>query len=120
MVCFDTSNAPQLFAITEIRERKGVVIRPVFAKNKCFLYGSGSFCDLWPLYVIDSVVLHVIYCYQCSKPSITSVISDVNVGYDVYYGVYVCVREYSNADGRWSESCNGTNGYLLDVNGVFR
>lgn len=84
---------PQLFAITEIRERKGVVIRPVLAKKIRFLYGSRTNLPLWPLYVIDKVVPHVIYCSQCSKTTLNSVISDVNVGYDVYYGVCVCVRE---------------------------
>lgn len=37
------------------------------------------------------VVLHVIYCSQRRKTSPNSVINDVNVGYDVYYGVFVCV-----------------------------
>lgn len=90
-VCFDTTT-PQLFAITEIRERKGVVIRPVFAKKIRFLYGSRTNLALWPLYVIVKVVPRVIYRSQCSKTSRNSVISDVNVGYDVYYGVCECVR----------------------------
>lgn len=91
------------------------MIRPVFAKKICFLYGSGSFCDLWPLYVIDKVVLHVIYCYQCSKPSINSVISDVNVGYDVYYLVCVCVCVSTALPTTVGANLNGTYGYLPTV-----
>lgn len=57
--------------------------------------------------MIDEVVLHVIYCSQCRKTTLNSVIRNVNVRYDVYYGVFVCVRGRDSIAVPLKRICNG-------------